>query len=118
VSFNEAITAPIKVLVMMTGEIEYNDLYYPQREVVTFNMSSGSGGNGGNGDNVISGIIDDEPVPQAFPFTAHIVLTVFILTVSIVIMNLLFGMAVSDVQELYKKSRLHASIQQVNEMNL
>ncbi len=100
---------------MMTGEIEYNDLYYPQREFLAFNPNSNNGNAGGGGGGFVRAAIDERDVPQFFPFTAHFILTIFILVVAIVIMNLLFGMAVSDVQELYKKSRLHQSIQQVGE---
>ena len=94
---------------MMTGEIEYNDLYYPQKQILNFTATNSSGG-------VFQGVGDIEEVtePQFFPVTAHAILTAFILIISIVIMNLLFGMAVSDVQELYKMSRLHQSIQQVH----
>ena len=35
---------------------------------------------------------------QMFPFTGHALLTIFILVVSLIIMNMLFGMAVKDVQ--------------------
>ena len=100
----------------MTGEIEYNDLYYPQREFLAFNPNSNNGNSGGGGGGgFVRAAIDERDVPQFFPFTAHFILTIFILVVAIVIMNLLFGMAVSDVQELYKKSRLHQSIQQVGQ---
>lgn len=109
VAFVEALSAPIKVLVMMTGEIEYNDLYYPQRDTIFLNITQTN-----NSETHGIGYIDDEDIPQYFPITAHAILTIFIIVVAIVIMNLLFGMAVSDVQELYKKSRLHQSIQQVH----
>eukprot|EP00095_Tigriopus_kingsejongensis_P001890 maker-scaffold287_size221780-snap-gene-0.24 protein:Tk01890 transcript:maker-scaffold287_size221780-snap-gene-0.24-mRNA-1 annotation:"transient receptor potential channel pyrexia" len=110
VSFMEALSSPIKILVMMTGEIEYNDLYYPQRDTIVLNITQSNDSTQSQG----IGYIDDEDIPQHFPITAHAILTTFIIIVSIVIMNLLFGMAVSDVQELYKKSRLHQSIQQVH----
>ena len=78
---------------MMTGELEYNDLYYPQRDHIELNITDG-----GQGHSYATGVIEDDDKPQYFPFTAHAVLTAFIVIVSIVIMNLLFGMAVSDVQ--------------------
>lgn len=80
-------------MVMMTGELEYNDLYYPQRDHIELNITDG-----GQGQSFARGVIEDDDKPQYFPFTAHAVLTAFIVIVSIVIMNLLFGMAVSDVQ--------------------
>ena len=72
-------------MVMMMGEIEYNDLYYPDKTFITFT-------------NATHAVEDSDPEINFFPMTAHMVLTIFILIVSIVIMNLLFGMAVSDVQ--------------------
>ena len=78
-------------MVMMTGEIEYNDLYYPQRQRIVLNKTPGA-------EQDFTGYLQEEDLPQNFPFTAHIVLAIFIIIVSIVIMNLLFGMAVSDVQ--------------------
>ena len=83
-------------MVMMTGELEYNDLYYPQRDHIELNITHGEGENQGHSYGV--GIIEDDDKPQYFPITAHAILAIFIVIVSIVIMNLLFGMAVSDVQ--------------------
>ena len=60
--------------------------------------SPSSGVNPSDADGMIKGYLEEEDVAQNFPFTAHIVLAIFIIIVSIVIMNLLFGMAVSDVQ--------------------
>ena len=73
---------------MMLGELEYDELYYPQNR--TFNLLL----NGTHG----IGKIEEETVSQYFPFTAHILVTVFVLLVSIIIMNLLFGLAVTDIQ--------------------
>ena len=92
--------APIKVLVMMTGEIEYNDLYYPRDNVLAFNMTKDE-----NGTFQGNGAIDEHSSAQYFPLTAHFILTVFIVVIAIVIMNLLFGIAVSDVQVGTYKSR-------------
>jgi hypothetical protein len=91
-SFSDFLTAPIKVLVMMTGELEYNDLYYPMGQNITLNLNDIDAlGN-------VHGIIEEVEQKQVFPFTGHVLLTLFIVIVSIIIMNLLFGMAVSDVQ--------------------
>ena len=73
---------------MMLGELEYDDLYYPQKKTLNLTI-----------DNTIGyGEIVEETQSQFFPFTAHILVTVFILLVSIIIMNLLFGLAVTDIQ--------------------
>ncbi len=72
----------------MLGELEYDELYYPQNKTLNLEF------NGTHG----SGTIEEETVSQYFPFTAHILVTVFVLLVSIIIMNLLFGLAVTDIQ--------------------
>jgi hypothetical protein len=77
--------ALVKVLVMMLGELEYDDLYYPQRVVANSNGSAWT-------------TIDEEIEPQYFPFTSQILVAIFILMVSFIIMNLLFGLAVADIQ--------------------
>ncbi len=61
-------------------------------------------------DEVISGIIsngseitaqiEETPGPIYFPATAHIFVTMFIFFVTIIMINLLFGLAVTDVQVL------------------
>ena len=50
---------------------------------------------------------------QHFPVTAHFFLFLFTVLVSIILMNLLVGLAVSDIQGLSKSARLHQLIQQV-----
>ena len=63
----------MKVFVMMLGEIEYDYL-------------SGS-------------YCDEQTCEEVlFPGTAHILVALFILMVSMVLMNVLFGMAVADIQ--------------------
>merc|ERR1712018_1071138 len=105
----------------MTGELEYNDLYYPTSEKLDFNgtyvilhhLKHDSDGNVTKaklGDVNIS----EETISMLFPFTPHLLLALFLALVSIVIMNLLFGIAVSDVQDIHKKSKLLQSVQQVD----
>ena len=65
----------IKVLVMMLGELEYDDLFQ-------------------NAD--ICGKDNDKHV--SFPGTSHILIAIFILMVAMVLMNVLFGLAVADIQ--------------------
>ena len=100
------LTSPIKILVMMTGELEYNDLYYASYWDIEINNTAHS-------NETIHGVLKEGTQEQIFPFTGHALLTIFILVVSLIIMNMLFGMAVKDVQELHKISRLHLSAQQV-----
>ena len=72
----------------MLGELEYEDIYYPQKDTINLTIHN----------NTISGVIEDGFKTQYFPFTAHVVLLTFIIFVSIIVMNLLFGLAVTDVQ--------------------
>jgi hypothetical protein len=51
---------------------------------------------------------------QPFPLTAHFFLLLFTVLVSIILMNLLVGLAVSDIQGLSKSAKLDQLIQQVN----
>ena len=63
----------MKVFVMMLGEIEYDALFKNDCE--------------------------KEPCPEVlFPGTSHILVAFFILMISMVLMNVLFGMAVADIQ--------------------
>ena len=67
-SFNVALPAAIvKTLVMMAGEIEYENFIYE------------------NGD-------------ALFPYTGHLMILIFTVLVSIILMNLLVGLAVNDIQ--------------------
>ena len=62
-----------KVFVMMLGEIEYDGLFQND--------------------------CDEEPCPEVlFPGTSHVLVGCFILMISMVLMNVLFGMAVADIQ--------------------
>ena len=93
----------------MTGELEYNDLYYPTSEKIELNMTTADNASG-----IVQGVIQEETRSMLFPFTPHLLLALFLALVSIVIMNLLFGIAVSDVQDIHKKSKLLQSVQQVD----
>ena len=59
---------------MMIGELEYDDVMYP------------------NGPDGVTTQL------QYYPFSAYSLMFAFIVMFSIIIMNLLFGLAVSDVQ--------------------
>ena len=123
-AFVHPISSFMKTLVMMTGELEYNDLYYPTSEkldlngtyVIMHHFKNDSYGNVSKA-KLRDVNISEETISQIFPFTPHILLALFVALVSIVIMNLLFGIAVSDVQEIHKKSKLLQSEQQVEVIN-
>ena len=67
-SFNVDVPASVvKTLVMMAGEIEYENFIYENGEAL-------------------------------YPFTGHAMILIFTVLVSIILMNLLVGLAVSDIQ--------------------
>ena len=74
---------------MMLGEINYQDLYYPKKQFL----------------NITSGKIEEKVEAQQFPGTAQMIIIAFILVFSLVIMNLLVGLAVSDINALYKTGK-------------
>ena len=81
----------VAVVVMMLGEIEYLDLQYPQDLRIT---------------NFKRGDIEEEPVFPQFPITAHVALLLFILCFVLIIMNLLVGVAVSDINKLMETGKI------------
>ena len=89
----------LQLFVMMLGEIDYEDLYYPQKQFLNFTE------------------IISESENQAFPGTAHLLVLLFIFLVSIILMNLLVGLAVSDIQGLSKSAKLNQLVQQVELIN-
>ena len=72
----------------MLGELEYEDLYYPERNIIKANING----------TTITGEIVEGVKHQYFPFTAHVIVLLFVVFISIIVMNLLFGLAVTDVQ--------------------
>jgi hypothetical protein len=82
-SLNNFLTAPIKVLAMMTGELEYNSLFYPMNQIITLDLNSTNG----------NGTISFVEKELDYAVTPQILLAVFVIIVSIVIMNLLIGEA-------------------------
>ena len=77
---------------MMLGELDYNEMFYSQDELYDsqdrFQYQ----------DRTYSGKLKTVVRPQLFPIIAQIFITIFIVFVSIVIVNFLFGLAVYDVQ--------------------
>ncbi|XP_071516483.1 transient receptor potential channel pyrexia-like [Panulirus ornatus] len=72
----------VKTLVMMTGEIEYDEWFY------------------------------DESKTIMYPGTSHIIFLIFLIFVTIILMNLLVGLAVSDIQGLQKSAGLDRLVRQ------
>ena len=98
IAFNN-IGAFIKVLIMMFGEIEYEGLFYPEKESIK------------------NGTIVPQDVHTAFTGVPEIMMLLFIFLVSIILMNLLVGLAVSDIAELSKTAKLRRLTQQVDLIN-
>ena len=76
---------------MMIGELEYDDLMYNTDQTIAFS-------NNGNHSLNITGNVESTIRDQFYPFSAYFLMLLFIILFSIIIMNLLFGLAVSDVQ--------------------
>merc|ERR1719219_1693545 len=93
--------ALVTILVMMLGEINYSDLYYNTDFTFKFNKTEQGG------------TISEVDSFQQFPGTAHFVLIVFILVFCLVIMNLLVGLAVSDINKLTKTGKRDQLLAQV-----
>ncbi|XP_063220667.1 transient receptor potential channel pyrexia-like [Bacillus rossius redtenbacheri] len=74
----------IKTLVMMSGELEFEDIFY---------------------NNV-------EQYPVQYPFTSHVLFAAFVILVTVILTNLLVGLAVSDIQGLQQSAGLDRLVRQ------
>jgi hypothetical protein len=85
---------------MMTGEIEYDKLFFPIREEITprDTLALPLKSTTVQIPNLTSADISSFSKAQYFPITAHVLAFFAILLVSVVIFNLILGIAVSDVQ--------------------
>lgn len=75
----------VKVIIMMSGELEYEDVFFPE-----------------NAEYEIK-----------YPYTAHIMYFCFVLLVTLILNNLLVGLAVSDIQGLQQSAGLDRLVRQV-----
>jgi len=80
---------------MMLGEINYQDLYYPKKQFLNETR------------------IEDDVLDQQFPGMAQFMIILFLVVFSLVIMNLLVGLAVSDINTLLKTGKRDQLINQV-----
>ncbi|XP_050296439.1 transient receptor potential channel pyrexia [Anthonomus grandis grandis] len=76
----------LKVIIMMSGELEYEDVFFSD----TYEIK--------------------------YPYTAHIAYLVFVILVTIVLSNLMVGLAVNDIQGLQKSASLDRLVRQVKLM--
>ncbi|KAK9878515.1 hypothetical protein WA026_022411 [Henosepilachna vigintioctopunctata] len=72
----------IKVIVMMSGELEYEDIFF------------------------------DDTQPIKFPWTAQLMFLAFVVLVTIILTNLMVGLAVSDIQGLQQSAGLDRLVRQ------
>ena len=78
--------------------MEYNNLYYRQSQYINLTKY---------GDDTWNGTMSSSTDSLIFPITGHLLLAGFVLFFSIVMMNLLIGIAIADVQEIHELSNLH-----------
>nr|CAI5852331.1 unnamed protein product [Callosobruchus analis] len=74
----------LKVIIMMSGELEYEDVFFP----------------------------DDVNEETMYPYTAHLMYFCFVLLVTIILTNLMVGLAVSDIQGLQQSAGLDRLVRQ------
>ena len=84
---------------MMTSEFEYEELIYPANESLV--------------ETVAGEAMDSKVLYNHFPGISHITLLLFIVSVPIVMMTLLVGIAVSDVSKLAKTAKRDQLLSQV-----
>lgn len=68
---------------MMIGELEFEDMFYNNKPD------------------------EESDTPLVHPFTAHIMFFAFVILVTVILMNLLVGLAVSDIQGLQASAGLN-----------
>lgn len=81
-SFRSLIWGLLKTLIMMSGELEFEDIFY------------------------------DEDAKIIYPVTAHIMFLAFVLLVTVILTNLMVGLAVSDIQGLQQSAGLDRLVRQ------
>ncbi|KAH0568065.1 transient receptor potential channel pyrexia-like [Cotesia glomerata] len=69
-SFESPLISLLKTIIMMSGELEFEDVFF------------------------------DKDAPIQYPGTSHLMLLAFVVLVTIILTNLMVGLAVSDIQEL------------------
>ncbi|XP_076164401.1 transient receptor potential channel pyrexia-like isoform X2 [Ptiloglossa arizonensis] len=75
-SFTNPLIGLLKTIVMLSGELEFEDVFF------------------------------DEDAPILYSGTAHLMLLSFVILVTVILTNLMMGLAVSDIQELRRCARL------------
>ena len=85
---------------MLIGELEYDDMVENSQSHLVGNLT-GSVSRGGKFIAELKNVsIKDEATQLPFPVTDHLFIGIFVFFMTIIMINLLFGLAVSDVQVL------------------
>lgn len=80
--FGDVFLSLLKTIVMMSGELEFEDIFYTPEQ------------------------------PIQYPGTAHLLFLAFVLLVTVILANLLVGLAVSDIQGLQRSAGLDRLVRQ------
>ncbi|KAF5293936.1 hypothetical protein FQA39_LY13641 [Lamprigera yunnana] len=81
-SFKDLVWALLKTIIMMSGELEFEDIFY------------------------------DPDTFLLYPITVHAMFFAFVLLVTLILSNLMVGLAVSDIQELIQSAGLDRLVRQ------
>ena len=84
---------------MLSGELEYEEMVENTEERIIGNMTGQIDNKTGTFVGLITDVnITSDSVPLPFPVSDHLFIGIFVFFMSIIMINLLFGLAVSDVQ--------------------
>lgn len=92
-AFRDITASFVKTVVMMTGELEFEDIFFPENHIRSKSV-----------------FLANENVP--YPGTAHLFFLLFTLVVTTVLTNLLVGLSVSDIQGLQRSAGLDRLVRQ------
>lgn len=81
-SFRNVVWGLMKTVVMMSGELEFEDIFYATE------------------------------TPVLYPITAHLIFLAFVLLVTVILTNLMVGLAVNDIQGLQQSAGLDRLVRQ------
>ncbi|XP_017768544.1 PREDICTED: transient receptor potential channel pyrexia [Nicrophorus vespilloides] len=81
-SFKNVFVGLLKIIIMMSGELEFEDMF------------------------------DESDKPIAYPVTTHIMFLAFVILVTVILTNLMVGLAVSDIQGLQQSAGLDRLVRQ------
>jgi len=85
-SFENPLVSLLKTVIMMSGELEFEDIFFQEK--------------------VKKNGTEDVDKLLLYPGTAHLMLLSFVILVTVILTNLMVGLAVSDIQELRRSAGL------------